>query len=359
MTSKARLRRDCDAEGLHSPIPNSCNAIMGQSSILRDILHRAEIVARTESTVLICGETGTGKELVARAIHEQSDRAAGSFIKLNCAAIPANLLESELFGHERGAFTGAVVQRTGRFELAQNGTLFLDEIGEMALELQPKLLRMVQEREFERVGSSCTLHSNARLVAATHRDLMGMVDDGMFREDLYYRLSVFPIRVPPLRERRGDIRGLALAFATQFAKRMQRDIRGVAPCALVELENYDWPGNVRELQNVIERAIIMAPSSTVELSLPADFARRRVATSPPRDALKERSPDALNEIQRAHILTVLDKTNWIVGGSNGAAARLGMKRSTLNFRIKKLGIERVSGSRHSSFGRPNTGSQTE
>jgi transcriptional regulator with GAF, ATPase, and Fis domain len=332
--------------------------IAGHSAALRSVLHQVETVARTDSTVLICGETGTGKELVARAIHEQSGRS-GPFIKLNCAAIPPNLLESELFGHERGAFTGAVTRRTGRFELARNGTLFLDEIGEMAPELQPKLLRLLQEREFERVGSSVTLRSNARLLAATNRDLSAMVDEQTFREDLYYRLNVFPIHVPALRERRGDVPLLAQAFLSRFARRMNKDIRGISPSAMSLLESHHWPGNIRELQNVIERAVILTTGSVLEILW---FDRVRLGkaaqgspAAPPAPASSPPPPpqglvDSLREMERAHILSVLQRTNWVIAGPNGAAARLGMKRSTLNFRMKRLGI-----ARHDAAGTPGLG----
>jgi formate hydrogenlyase transcriptional activator len=305
--------------------------LTGQSPALLEVLHQVQTVAATNSTVLIIGETGTGKELIARAIHQQSVRAAGAFVKLNCAAIPPNLLESELFGHERGAFTGALMRRTGRFELAQDGTFFLDEIGEMPAELQPKLLRILQEREFERVGSSQTISSNARLIAATNRDLEAMVEQRTFREDLYYRLNVFPIRVPPLRARRSDVPLLARAFAQQLAQRMNKEVRSISASGMAKLEAYDWPGNIRELQNVIERAVIMARGPHLEISFD-DLPRRR--------SVLPQSADALTEVERAHILSVLKRTNWVVGGPNGAAARLGMKRSTLNYRMKKLGIAR-------------------
>ena len=305
--------------------------ILGQSAVFRDALRQVETVAPTESTVLIYGETGTGKECFARAIHGHSCRTAGPFIKMNCAALPPTLLESELFGHEKGAFTGALARRTGRFELAQNGTLFLDEIGEMALDLQPKLLRVIQEREFERVGGSRTVPCNARLVAATNRDLGAMVEDRSFREDLYYRLNVFPIRVPPLRERREDIPLLASAFAERFARSMNKDVRGITAASMARLQGHHWPGNVRELQNVLERAVILATGPVLDIPLNAE--------RPERPSLPPPS-DALAEVNRAHILSVLQKTHGVVGGPTGAAALLGMKRSTLNFRMKKLGITR-------------------
>jgi formate hydrogenlyase transcriptional activator len=310
--------------------------IVGQSAALRKVLHEVDMVAPTDSTVLICGETGTGKELIARAIHQRSARARNALVTLNCAAVPSGLLESELFGHEKGAFTGAFARRVGRFELAQDATLFLDEIGEMPQELQPKLLRLLQERQFERLGGNRTYQSSARLVAATNRDLASMVDARSFREDLYYRLSVFPIHVPPLRERPEDIPLLAEAFMRRFAKRMNKTLHGISRSALAQLEGYDWPGNIRELMNVIERAVILAADTQLELELGAHTTRRKLvlptAPSAPRDTL--------DAVQRAHILSVLHATNWVVAGPQGAAARLGLKRSTLNFRMKRLGIER-------------------
>ena len=301
--------------------------MIGDSAALRDVLRAIATVAPTHSTVLVNGETGTGKELVARAIHEQSARRHGPFVKVNCAAIPATLLESELFGHERGAFTGALQRRAGRFELAHGGTLFLDEIGELPLELQPKLLRVLQEREFERVGGTRALAVETRIVAATNRDLYAMVEERAFRADLYYRLHVFPIAIAPLRERTGDVPRLARAFLRRFAAAMGKDIGEIAPDSLARLVEHDWPGNVRELQNVIERAVILANGSVLEI---------------PRNAFRRPSAngDELHEVQRRHILAMLEKTDGVVGGPNGAARRLGIKRSTLNFRMKKLGIVR-------------------
>lgn len=307
--------------------------IVGQSSKLRGVLHLVAQVARTEATVLICGETGTGKELVARAIHMSSARHACAFARVNCAAIPLGLMESELFGHERGAFTGATTRRIGRFELADNGTMFLDEIGELPLELQPKLLRLLQEREFERLGSNETLRSNARLVAATHRDLRVLVDEHSFREDLYYRLNVVPIRVPPLRERADDIPLLVDSFVRRFARAMNKDIRSVCPATLAQLQRYDWPGNIRELQNVVERAVILCAGPVLELQFESDMLRTKATHD---------GHETLADVAREHILEVLRKTNGVVGGPKGAAARLGMKRSTLNFRMKKLGIKNPS-----------------
>jgi formate hydrogenlyase transcriptional activator len=312
---------------------NAVAEIMGESGALRRVLYEVDTVARTSATVLVCGETGTGKELIARAIHTRSGRARGRFVKLNCAAVPPTLLESELFGHEKGAFTGALMRRAGRFELAQDGTLFLDEIGEMAIDLQPKLLRVLQEREFERVGGGHTLTSNARIVAATNRDLQAMVADRAFREDLYYRLNVFPIHLPPLRERREDIPLLADAFVGRLARRLNKTIESISLESVARLRRHDWPGNVRELQNVLERAAILATGPVLEVPLCVDAGATSSPTQPPRG-------DELAEFERRHILHVLDKTNGVVGGPNGAATRLGMKRSTLNFRMKKLGIAR-------------------
>jgi formate hydrogenlyase transcriptional activator len=315
-------------------IPSETNfeEIVGRSAALRSLLRQVETVAPTDSTVLIYGETGTGKELIARALHNLSARHACPFVKLNCAAIPTGLLESELFGHERGAFTSAVAQRIGRFELANRGTIFLDEIGEIPLELQPKLLRVLQEREFERLGSSRTLTTDARLIAATNRDLGALVQEQKFRSDLFYRLNVFPVRVPALRERREDIPLLVQHFVERFSKRMNRNIESVPKQGMDALINYSWPGNVRELENVIERAVILSPGP--ELRVPvAELSR----LAPASDTWK---PQTLEEAERAHILATLKKTRWVLAGPNGAAIKLGLNRSTLQFRMKKLGIVR-------------------
>ena len=308
--------------------------IVGNSLPLRRTLHQVETVAPTESTVLVYGETGTGKELVARAIHDGSPRRVGAFVKLNCAAIPTGLLESELFGHEKGAFTGAVVQRIGRFELANGGTIFLDEIGEIPLELQPKLLRVLQEREFERLGNSRTLRTNARLIAATNRDLGTMVEEGKFRTDLFYRLNVFPLHVPPLRERSEDIPLLVRHFAQEFSRRMNRQIDTIPSETLQSLTRYHWPGNIRELQNVIERAVILSPGPVLRVSL------SELKQSAANAKVSPSKSDTLQEAERKHVLGVLEETNWVLAGPNGAAARLGMKRSTLQYRMGKLGISR-------------------
>jgi formate hydrogenlyase transcriptional activator len=299
---------------------------------LRNVLKQVETVAPTDSTVLIYGETGTGKELIARAIHDRSKRRAGTFVKLNCAAIPTGLLESELFGHERGAFTGAISQRIGRFELANHGTIFLDEIGEIPLELQPKLLRVLQEREFERLGNSRTLRTDARLIAATNRDLEAMAEENKFRPDLYYRLNVFPVLVPALRDRPEDIPLLVRHFVEQFARQMNRDIDTIPAETMEALTRYSWPGNIRELQNLIERAVILSPGNVLKVPL-QDLKHRSASTI-------TSSSQTLEETERSHILTVLEKTKWKLSGPNGAAERLGLNRSTLQFRMKKLGIVR-------------------
>jgi formate hydrogenlyase transcriptional activator len=318
--------------------------IVGRSAALRRVLKEVETVAPTDSTVLILGETGSGKELFARAIHQLSGRRDNAFVKLNCAAIPTGLLESELFGHEKGAFTGAIGQRIGRFELAHRGTVFLDEIGEVPLELQPKLLRVLQEREFERLGSSRTLKSDARLIAATNRDLTTLVDQQQFRQDLFYRLNVFPIQVPPLRDRREDIPMLVRHFAQQFARRMKKTIETIPTETMDALTRYDWPGNIRELQNLLERAVILSRGTTLEVPMMAlpSWSKTSTDTPPPRlnGSAGPHESDTLEEAERRHIVGILDQTNWIVAGPNGAAVRLGMKRSTLQFRMRKLGIAR-------------------
>ncbi len=308
--------------------------IVGKSAALRRVLKQVETVAPTDATVLVRGETGTGKELVARALHDLSPRRSRTFVKLNCAAIPTGLLESELFGHEKGAFTGAIAQKVGRFELAHQGTLFLDEVGDIPPELQPKLLRVLQEQEFERLGGTKTIKVDVRLVAATHRDLAKMVADGRFREDLFYRLNVFPLALPPLRERRDDIPRLVRHFTRQFARRMGRRIETIPSAVLEALARYPWPGNVRELQNVIERAVILSAGPTLEVPL-----------NDLQDAANEVSAPAaaavtLADAEREHILGALRETGWVVGGPKGAAARLGMKRSTLLKKMQKLDISR-------------------
>jgi formate hydrogenlyase transcriptional activator len=308
--------------------------MVGEGPAFQSVLKSIQIVAPTDATVLILGETGTGKELVARAIHELSGRRRGSFVKVNCAAIPANLLESELFGHEKGAFTGAVGQKIGRFELAHQGTLFLDEIGEMPLELQSKLLRAIQDQEFERVGGNRTIKVDVRYVVATNRDLKAMVDDHRFRADLYYRLHVFPLNVPALRERREDIPLLTRYFVQKYAQRMGRTIENIPSAALDALSHYDWPGNIRELQNVIERSVILTHGNTLTVAIPELMGKAVVVAS------HRSAPDLSQTAEREHILHALREANGIVGGPNGAAARLGVKRTTLQSRMRKFKISR-------------------
>jgi formate hydrogenlyase transcriptional activator len=309
--------------------------IVGENAGLREVLKNVETVAPTDSTVLICGETGTGKELIARAVHDLSPRKGRTFVKLNCAAIPTGLLESELFGHEKGAFTGAIAQKIGRFELANGGTLFLDEVGDIPLELQSKLLRVLQEQEFERLGGTRTIKVNVRLVAATNCDLAKMVAAKDFRSDLYYRLNVFPLTLPPLRERPDDIPRLVRHFTHRFARRMHRHIDTIPETAMEALVRYPWPGNVRELQNVIERAVILSKGSALQVSL-SDLQVLPAGT----DGEAMPAPITLNDAEREHIVTALAATGWVVGGAKGAATRLGMKRSTLLKKMQKLGISR-------------------
>jgi formate hydrogenlyase transcriptional activator len=328
--------------------------IVGSSEGLRRVLHKVETVAPTDSTVLIYGETGTGKELIARAVHNLSARKASAFVKMNCAAIPTGLLESELFGHEKGAFTGAISQRVGRFELAHRGTMFLDEVGEIPLELQPKLLRVLQEREFERLGSSRTLRTDTRLIAATNRDLGDMVAEQTFRSDLYYRLNVFPVRIPPLRERPEDIPMLVRHFVQQFARRNNRNIDTIPSEVMETLVHYHWPGNIRELQNVIERGVIVSRGSVLKVPVAdlrsnAGIAASVVTRGTGPVSLQSSGDGArvapttlrgtLDEAERNQILAALEQSRWVIAGPNGAAARLGMKRSTLQFRMQKLGIQ--------------------
>src|SRR5438094_4419990 len=313
--------------------PAAVHGIVGGSLALRRVLRLVESVATTDAAVLIRGETGTGKELIGGLIHTLSTRRARPFVKFNCTAIPAGLLESELFGHEKGACTGAIARRIGRFELANGGTVFLDEVGEIPLELQTKLLRVLQEREFERLGSGRTLRTDARLIAATNRDLAALVAEHKFRADLFYRLNVFPIHVPPLHERPEDIPLLVRHFVEHYARRMKRAIETIPSETMEVLTRYRWPGNVRELQNLMERAVILSPGSVLHVPL-AHLDVRAPAVQP-------RGPaQTLEEAERAHIVATLTDTNWVVAGARGAAVRLGMNRSTLQFRMKKLGIMR-------------------
>ena len=311
------------------------DGIVGSSPALRTLLDEVRIVAPTGSTVLIAGETGTGKELIAHAIHIHSERRDRPFVKVNCAAIPAELLESELFGHERGAFTGAVAQRIGRFEAADGGTLFLDEIGDMPLQLQTKLLRVLQEQEFERVGGNRTITVDVRIVAATNRDLKAMVEENKFRADLYYRLAVFPMSVPPLRERREDIPVLTRYFVRKHAKRMGRTIESIPAHSMEELTTYDWPGNIRELQNVIERSVVLSHGPELHVALP------ELDSKPAQVALHVRASNVTELSERVRILQVLKETKGMVGGPGGAAARLGLKRTTLQSRMRKYNIARL------------------
>jgi len=313
--------------------PRRFEQIIGNSPALESVLAQVEQVAPTDSTVLIQGETGTGKELIARAVHHLSSRCGRPFIKLNCAAIPFDLLESELFGHEKGAFTGAIAQKIGRFEAADKGTLFLDEVGDIPLALQPKLLRVLQEQEFERLGSTRTHQVDVRLVAATHRNLVEMVKRGEFRSDLYYRLNVFPVSLPPLRARREDIQALVEHYVEIYARRMGKQIECVAPETMAAFSSYQWPGNIRELQNFIERSVILT-SGTVLAPPLASLSSTAEAES--------LGPITLEDAERDHIRKTLEQTRWVVAGPNGAAARLGIKRSTLYFRMQKLGISRTN-----------------
>jgi transcriptional regulator with GAF, ATPase, and Fis domain len=313
-------------------LPDECRfeQIIGASPALESVLEQVERVAPTHSTVLIQGETGTGKELVARAIHTLSPRCGRPFVKVNCAAIPLDLLESELFGHEKGAFTGAIAQKVGRFEVADRGTLFLDEVGDIPLALQPKLLRVLQEQEFERLGSTQTRRVDVRLIAATNRDLEHMVRRSEYRIDLYYRFNVFPILLPPLRERREDIPALVTHCVERFSTRVGKRIQHVPPETLSAFMTYDWPGNIRELQNAIERAVIMSDDGVLPNTLPSLGARPVVTVS----------ATTLKEADRTLILNTLDSVGWVVGGPKGAARKLGLNRNTLISKMRRLGISR-------------------
>jgi len=313
--------------------------IIGRSEAINRLCKQIRIVAPTGSTTLILGETGTGKERMAQAIHNLSQRRDRPFIKVNCAAIPAALVESELFGHERGAFTGAINRRIGRFEMADTGTLFLDEIGDIPLELQPKLLRVLQEQEFERVGNTQTTRVNVRIVAATSRGLPRMVAAGEFRADLFYRLNVFPLRVPALRERAEDIPLLTRHFVELYADRMNRSITTISPDTMTGLSRYSWPGNVRELQNVIERAVILTTGKV--LHSPVDELAQSVETNDPADQTADNELRTFDDAAREHIVRALAATNWVIGGPNGAGARLGLRRTTLVAKMQKLGISRA------------------
>ena len=346
----AKLTRKLEAEKVYLQeeirSDSGFGEIVGHASSLARVLKDVAVVAPTDSTVLIRGETGTGKELIARAIHELSPRRARTLVKLNCSAIPTGLLESELFGHEKGAFTGAIAQKLGRFELAHEGTLFLDEIGDIPLELQPKLLRVLQEQELERLGGTKTIKVSVRVVAATHRDLGRLVAEQKFREDLYYRLNVFPVHLPPLREGAGDVPTLAAHFVGVSARRMGRRIETIPPETLAALARYPWPGNVRELQNFIERAVILSPGPILQAPLAElELRAAQVDLALPRPGQPGAPPARhaivpLADAERELIVTALRETRWRVGGPEGAAARLGMNRTTLQSRMKKFGIER-------------------
>jgi len=330
-TSKERLAEENLYLANQLQTEHNFGEIVGQSATLQSVLQQIKIVATTDATVLIHGETGTGKELVARAIHTLSQRATATFVKVNCAAIPLGLLESELFGHEKGAFTGAIGRKIGRFELAHKGTLFLDEVGDIPLELQPKLLRILQEQEFERLGSTRTIKTDVRLVAATNRDLRLMIAEQKFRDDLYYRLNIFPVTVPPLRERPEDIPLLVSHFVNKYAGKMKKRIDTISRETMETLTHYHWPGNIRELQNVIERAVILTQDSVLrvvltELSRPTSASPYVIKT--------------LEDVEREHIMQTLHATHWVIGGPHGAADRLGVKRTTLRSRMEKLGIIR-------------------
>jgi len=305
--------------------------VIGNSPALEAVLEQVERVAPTDSTVLIQGETGTGKELIAHAIHNISSRCGRPFVRLNCAAIPLDLLESELFGHEKGAFTGAIAQKIGRFELADKGTLFLDEVGDIPPALQPKLLRVLQEQEFERLGSTRTHQVDVRLVAATNRDLAEMVNRGQFRSDLYYRLNVFPVQLPPLRARTEDIPALVMHFVEVFGRRMGRQIARIPAETMSALNSYQWPGNIRELQNLVERAVILSKDGVLPNPLPATGAQTAIAST---------AAPTLKESERSLILQTLEEVRWVIGGPRGAAAKLGLKRTTLIHKMQKLGIRR-------------------
>jgi len=318
--------------GDQAPYERRFEQVIGSSPALEDVLEQVERVAPTDSTVLIQGETGTGKELIARAIHNLSSRCGRPFVRLNCAAIPLDLLESELFGHEKGAFTGAIAQKIGRFELADKGTLFLDEVGDIPPALQPKLLRVLQEQEFERLGSTRTHQVDVRLVAATNRNLMEMANRGQYRSDLYYRLNVFPVLLPPLRERREDIPVLVAHFVEIYSRRMGREIEHIPPTTMSALTSYEWPGNVRELQNLIERAVILSDEGVLPNPLPA----AGIST------ISSSAATTLRDSERKLILQTLKSVGWVIGGPKGAAAKLGLKRTTLIHKMQKLGISRSS-----------------
>jgi len=320
----------------NEPSGSGLPRIVGNSNALRRVLDMVRVVAPTDATVLINGETGTGKELIAEAIHKSSDRSNGPFVKVNCAAIPAGLLESELFGHERGAYTGAVTRAIGRFERAHRGTLLLDEIGDLPLELQPKLLRVIEERQFQRLGGAATIDADVRVIGATHRNLSEMIEEGQFRADLFYRLNVFPIELPPLRDRPEDIRLLVHHFATDYAARMRKPITAISEEFMAAVAWHKWPGNIRELQNFIERSVILSTDGVLRGPLP----ELTCITPAGLKWSKSSAPITLKQAQSSHILQTLQVTKGVIGGRNGAAARLGLPRTTLMYKMRRLGINR-------------------
>ena len=332
------LKNQLQAENIYLreeiKLNNNFEEIIGKSSAIEIVLNNVEQVAKTESNVLISGETGTGKELIARSVHYLSQRKEKPLVKVNCAVLPANLIESELFGHEKGSFTGAVAKKLGRFELANQGTIFLDEIGELPLELQGKLLRVLQEGEFERIGSEKTLNINVRVIAATNRDLENLVKEKKFRSDLYYRLNVFPIKIPALRERKDDIPILVRYFVDKFSKKLGKNIKSISKKSLDLFQNYSWPGNIRELENIVERAMIFSKNSELRVNV-SDF-------ESPDKSNESASSITLEEVERSYILKILDKTNWVIAGDKGAASILGLHYNTLRSRMDKLGIKKSS-----------------
>ena len=331
---KNRLQEEASYLREEIAADHNTDDIIGQSTTLKKVLTKIQQVSTTDATVLVLGETGTGKELIARAIHNASHRRERPLVKVNCAALPPNLIESELFGHEKGSFTGALQKKIGRFELADGGSIFLDEIGDLALDLQAKLLRVLQEGEFERLGGSKTLAVDVRVIAATNRNLPQLIEDDQFREDLYYRLNVFPINLPPLREREGDIPLLAQAFVNKFAKKMGRKITSISDDVITTLQNYSWPGNIRELQNFIERAVILSQGSALEID--DTLTNKQAKTLATKGSAK--TTQTLEDVERQHIINALEETNWKISGAQGAAQRLGINPSTLRSRMQKLAI---------------------
>lgn len=336
LTLQVKLKQENQALKSHLSYNFEDNTMLGSSPSLKQVLFQIHKVAPTDATVLITGDTGTGKELAAREIHRCSRRASQPLIVVNCAALPANLIESELFGHEKGAFTGAIARKIGRFEVASGGSIFLDEIGEMPLELQSKLLRVLQENQLERIGSTKLINIDVRVIAATNRNLKAQVEAGKFREDLFFRLNVFPIHLPSLAEREGDVIEIATSFMLQFARRLNKNINCISPASIARMQTYNWPGNIRELKNVIERSVILCHSDTLEVDLP------ETAGKIPKEPMEAEAGSAqnLNEVEKAHILQVLNSTFWRVRGTGGAAELLGLKPTTLESRMAKLGIKR-------------------